>query len=118
MKVFLFVKFILLAGPKVDFPSLSLRSCGAAAVRVLLPSGVLQLDSLGRPVHLAEPGLIWSIPTSSDVGVRAAVHPKAPSVPLSATFEPNLHYGTLQMKDGTLLDRPPSKFAPEAIPGF
>lgn len=117
MKLFLLVKFVLLAGPELAFPPLSLRSPCAAAVRVALPSGVLQLDPLGRPVHLASPGLIWSFPTSSDVGVRAAVLPKAPSVPLAATFEPNLHYGTLQMKDGTLLGRPPPQLPPEAPPG-
>lgn len=90
----------------------------ASALRSSAPSGVLQLDSFGRPVHLSGPGLIWNVPTSSPVGLRGASTPFSPSVALPDSMEPNLHYGTLQLKDGTVLDRSPAIPIPSPSEGL
>ena len=87
-----------------------------ALARSSSPSGVLQFDSFGRPIHLSEPGLLWNIPTSSPVGLRGAANPLTPSVPLVDSLEPNLYYGTLQLKDGTILDKPPVMQPPLPTP--
>ncbi|XP_026193347.1 uncharacterized protein LOC34618708 [Cyclospora cayetanensis] len=72
-------------------------------------SGPLHLDSYGRPVHLAEPGRIWNVsPSAQGTGVLSASLPETPSVTIPGSTEPNLHYGTLQLKDGTVLDRSPT----------
>lgn len=91
-----------------------LRSKRAEALRVSPNSGVLQLDAYGRPIHLAEPGYTWSI-SSPLQGYEAlgASLPGSPSVTIPGSQEPNLHYGTLQLKNGTVLDRPP---IPPAFP--
>ncbi|KAL8444285.1 hypothetical protein Emag_005546 [Eimeria magna] len=69
-------------------------------------SGAIQVDVHGRPVHLAEPGRVWNVSSSSQGGSVAAAG--GSSAAASASYEPNLHYGTLQLKGGPLLDKSPA----------
>ncbi|KAL8443767.1 hypothetical protein Emed_006577 [Eimeria media] len=69
-------------------------------------SGAIQVDAYGRPVHLAEPGRVWNV-SSQPQGSNVASSYTS-SVAASAAYEPNLHYGTLQLKDGPLLDKSPA----------
>lgn len=81
-------------------------------LRVAPASGTLQLDAYGRPVHLAKPGQLWQVQPMDFL-------PASPFL-TAAPYEPNLYYGTLQLKDGTVLDRsatlPPLQTA-QSAPG-
>lgn len=93
----------------------ALASRMAALLRASPNSGAIQLDAQGHPLHLAEPGKVWNLVTQPQgTDGFAASLPESRSVTLPGSYEPNLHYGTLQLKDGTLLDKSPSVPFPSA----
>ncbi|KAL8272756.1 hypothetical protein Esti_003306 [Eimeria stiedai] len=84
----------------------AIRSSVIGMLRPQPTSGAIQVDAYGRPVHLAEPGRVWNVSPSSQGGSVAASY--GSSADTSASYEPNLHYGTLQLKGGPLLDKSPA----------